>query len=851
MTFAELLELLGYTDTEFVGICHSTDRRFRTAVLPAAVAPAYIDQLPVTADVWFGVNPTTGPVRTNSGRGSTDDVTRLAALWCDLDVKTGGCPTLQAAWGIIHELAQLLGAQPSAIVNSGHGVQPYWVIEDGQITASDRAKYVALLRRWGRLVALVASHHGSKVDNVYDLPRILRAPGTTNNKSTPVPVTAEPYTAGAPLSPVEIDERLNEAGIYDTDSDERGTGEVVSAPDTWTWGQRDMCSYWPTVVEGWKTDNPAARHPWLVSQAVRLAAAHRRGCLDAGQYADAKRILEARFRELCASGGEQARKPGTYEFADAIRFGEDQVATMTDDRVATELGRHRHLDEIAGTVTEVVAADISPAAPTNVTPLARPAATTARDGVAGGQLATVTSIGAKQAAKMVRSDNLTDAGNAELLARVHAEHLRYCPEMGRWLSWTGTRWTVNVDDSVAVTAARAVISSLDPTQSKDHAKHKLKSLSRLALESMVALARRDPAMRISLDHLDADPHALNTPTGIVNLRTGELTAHTPDGWHTKTTGVAYNRELPAPGWHRFLHTTFGGDEELIRYVQRLAGYAAVGEVSHHVLPFLHGGGQNGKSVLLDVLMKVLGDYAITAPNNFLLAGRDRHETEIARLNGARLVVCSEVNKESRFDEAKMKLLTGGDRLTGRFMHQNFFDFTPTHTLFLMGNHQPEVAAGGDSFWRRLRLIPFRHKVPEDQRNPNLTRELVENEGPAILAWIVAGAIDMLDNGLDEPSSVAAATEEYAEQEDSLGRFLDECCHLGSAWTIKTKTSHVLARYQRWAHENGARDMSAVTLGRELSARFDIKRVKSNGQQFYAGLALVADAAQQSDGWSDG
>lgn len=851
MTFAELLELLGYTDTEHIGICHSSSGQFHTAVLPPAAAPAYVDALPDTADIWYQVNPTAGPVRTNSGRGTADDVTRLAALWCDLDVKDGGCPTLQSAWAIIGELSDLLGAHPSAIVESGHGLQPYWPIEggdSGDINDETRAAAGALLRRWGRLVALVASHHGSKVDNVYDLPRILRAPGTVNNKSEPVPVTAKSYP-GSPLAVGEIDERLDEAGIFEQDTDTQAgiRGDVVSAPAAWAWGNRAMCTYWPTVVTGWATDSPAARHPWLISQSVRIAAAHRRGCLDAGLHADAQRILEARFRELCNRGGD-TRKVGPYEIADALNYGRDLVATMSDERLATELGRHRHLDENTGTVTEVDPTEISPAS--NITQLTRPTtANTAPGGPASsGSLATVTPIGQKQpAATGVAIDNLTDTGNAELLANTHANHLRYCPEMGRWLSWEGACWTINVDDSAAFTAARAVVGALDPTMSKDHAKHKLKSLSRTALESMVALARRNPAMRVGLDLLDADPHALNTPAGIVDLRTGQLTDHTPHGWHTKTAGVGYNRDLAAPGWHRFLQTTFGGDDELIRYVQRLAGYAAIGEVSEHVLPFLHGGGQNGKSVLLDVLVDVLGDYAITAPSTFLLAGQTKHETEIARLNGARMVVCSEVNKDSRFDEAKLKLLTGGDKLTGRFMHRDFFDFKPTHTLFLMGNHQPEVSAGGHSFWRRMRLIPFRHAVPADERNPNLARDLVDNEGPAILAWIVAGAVDMLATGIAEPASVSEATEEYAEQEDAVARFLDECCHLGSAWNIKTKTAAVLARYQRWAKENGERDLNSRTFGRELANRFDIKRIKSNGMPFYAGLALVAEDGDSANG----
>ena len=244
---------------------------------------------------------------------------------------------------------------------------------------------------------------------------------------------------------------------------------------------------------------------------------------------------------------------------------------------------------------------------------------------------------------------LTDKGNALALAATYRGHLRYVPENGKWVRWTGVLWNVDADTAAADTAAGHIAMNL-PADTKEAAAHKKRSLSRAGITDMVRLARSDPAMRATRDMLDANPFELNTPNGIVDLRTGETQPHRADAWHTKITGTGYDRDAPAPRWLAFLHTTFGGDQQLIVYVQRLAGYAATGQVTHHVLPFLFGAGFNGKSVLLDVFLNVLGsDYAITAPGNFLLAGRDRHETEIARLAGARLVVCSEINHESRFD----------------------------------------------------------------------------------------------------------------------------------------------------------------------------------------------------------
>ncbi|MFK5279863.1 phage/plasmid primase, P4 family, partial [Lacticaseibacillus paracasei] len=191
----------------------------------------------------------------------------------------------------------------------------------------------------------------------------------------------------------------------------------------------------------------------------------------------------------------------------------------------------------------------------------------------------------------------------------------------------------------------------------------------------------------------------------------------------------------------------------------------MGVVSHHILPFLHGAGGNGKSVMLDVLVQLLGDYATTAPAGFLMTGRS-DESAIARLSGQRLVVCSEIDQSARFDEAKVKLITGGDKLTARFLYGQYFSFVPTHHLWLMGNHQPRVEAGGESFWRRLRLVPFNVTVPKPQRIERLAQIMADEEGPGILAWIITGAVTAHRDGLAEPAAVMAATDEYASEEDA-------------------------------------------------------------------------------------
>jgi putative DNA primase/helicase len=355
------------------------------------------------------------------------------------------------------------------------------------------------------------------------------------------------------------------------------------------------------------------------------------------------------------------------------------------------------------------------------------------------------------------------------------------------------------------------------------------SLSDRGIRAAVRIAKADPAFRVSLDMLDTKGFELNTPSGIVDLYTGDLGPHNPKSWHTKLTGAGYDKHADCPKWKAFLDTTFqkdvGDDEdeqaeerkrrkELIDYMQRLLGNAVIGKVTHHVLPFFYGDGNNGKTCLLETVSLVLGDYAISAPANFLMAGRNEHYTEIARLQGARFVVCSEINQGAKFDEAKVKLLTGGDKLTGRFMRKDFTDFTPTHTLFLVGNHQPTVSSGGNAFWRRLQLIPFEHQVEDESKIDGYHQQLFDTEGPAILAWMVRGAVDVLENGLQTPKCVMAATGAYAQAENEVGQFVDEC--FSELKHNVTAFADVYRRYREWCRTNGTDPKTHTVFGRELA-----------------------------------
>jgi putative DNA primase/helicase len=441
-------------------------------------------------------------------------------------------------------------------------------------------------------------------------------------------------------------------------------------------------------------------------------------------------------------------------------------------------------------------------------------------------------------------ESFTDDGNALLFVDTYGNQLRYVPQRSMWLLWEGHRWAWD-EGGLVVELARDMIRDLDPTVFGDEdlekaaRKHKASSLSRDKVNAAIHLSRTDRRVVAPASELDAIATHLNTPGGIVDLVTGEMHPSDPGALHTRSTAVEPDFEADAPRWQTFLADTFGEDTELAAFVQRLAGYSASGDTRFHVLPFLHGPGGNGKTVFLDVLRILLGDYAATAPNTFLMVGQQQHETEVARLAGLRLVVVSEVNQDARFDEAKMKLLTGGDALTARFMRQDHFTFEPTHHLWLMGNHLPAVKAGGDSFWRRLRLVPFTRTVSEEKKIDGLARILANEEGPAILAWMIRGAVDAFAAKLREPAAVMAFTESYAEEEDALARFMEDCCHLGGGTHVTTLTAKLRGAYEDWCKTEGEIPLKPQVLGRELRTRFGIDQKRSNGRRMYVGVALVA------------
>ena len=287
----------------------------------------------------------------------------------------------------------------------------------------------------------------------------------------------------------------------------------------------------------------------------------------------------------------------------------------------------------------------------------------------------------------------------------------------------------------------------------------------------------------------------------VCLRTGLQREPTPQDYITKLVAVAPAPPgAPAPLWTAFLNRVTGGDLELQAYLQRGAGYCLTGSVKEHVLFFLYGTGANGKSVFVNTLVGIWRDYALTIGTDMLMVSTtDRHPTEIARLRGARLVVGNEVEAGRSWAESKIKALTGGDRLQGRFMRQDFFEFDPQFKLMVVGNNKPSLRGVDEAIRRRLHLVPFTVTIPPGERDPELSEKL-RAEWPAILRWALDGCLIWQRDGLNAPAAVRAATDNYLDAEDTFERWRDDCTRPDkNTWE---SSADLWASWKAWAETAG-------------------------------------------------
>lgn len=358
-SFTELLSLLGHVDDHHhdqVAVCWKRPGgHFSSELKTTEDAPRFVEHLVANtggnSDVWFGINPvSTSGTR---GRGTAKDVARLAALYADVDVKPGACANLETAHAVVADLSAVLGQRPGAVIHSGHGLQPIWPVDRESAEALSNPESQKLARRFGRLIADIARKRGLALDNVSDLARVLRVPGTQNVKDpdNPVPAWCKADT-GTALTVEDIAQALDNHGLIEIQSDAAFTGAVISAPEEWKYGNTD-CAYISAMVLPWdkKSDKPkGSRHGWAMNRAVRLAAAHRLGCITETGLRASLEHLERCLEHWCTTIGDpRALQPDEIE--SAYRWAVETVASFTDEQAREELGDHQHHDS-ADTVPE-------------------------------------------------------------------------------------------------------------------------------------------------------------------------------------------------------------------------------------------------------------------------------------------------------------------------------------------------------------------------------------------------------------------------------------------------------------------------------------------------------------------
>jgi putative DNA primase/helicase len=418
--------------------------------------------------------------------------------------------------------------------------------------------------------------------------------------------------------------------------------------------------------------------------------------------------------------------------------------------------------------------------------------------------------------KNSETDILAPAFSDEALALEfadrYADELRYVASWGRWLRYDGKKWAPD-DTLVAFDSARWVCREYaDRSSENEKARAAIASASTVA--AVERLARSDRQLAATVDQWDAEPFWLNTPAGVVNLRTGATYGHYPEHHLTKMTAVGARGNCPL--WHTFLDRITGRNVDLQHYLARMFGYAATGSTKEHALFFCYGNGANGKSVLLNTVANIMGDYAKAAPiETFTASGFERHPTDLAGLRGARLVTAVETEEGRQWAEARIKALTGGDRISARFMRQDFFEFTPQFKLIIAGNHKPGLRSVDEAIRRRFNLVPFSVTIPEADRDPDLSEKL-KAEWPGILAWIIGGCREWQEIGLQAPEIVTKATAEYLDQQDSLTAWITEDCQTGSEYSCGAMA--LFKSWSGWAQATGVYPGNRTTFLDNLRAR---------------------------------
>lgn len=449
-----------------------------------------------------------------------------------------------------------------------------------------------------------------------------------------------------------------------------------------------------------------------------------------------------------------------------------------------------------------------------------------------------------QAQELLRSAPLTDAGNAECMAAVFGERFRFDHnrrDEGGWLVWDGNKWSFD-EKADAWRAALAIVRARQAaTAGIEDADKKKRAFTYLVgaendnkQRALLRSATRLPAFSTHISDYDRDLWLAATPAGTFDFRLGQLQKPQRDDLITMSLGTSFDPQACAPRWELFLNEVFGDDAELVAFIRRAVGYSLTGDTREQCMFLCYGSGANGKSVFLDILRKLLGDYAGNAA--FMTFDADRRSegtSDLASLRGKRLVTIIEADEDRRLAEARVKAVTGQDPITCRFLYAQEFTYMPTYKLWMAMNHKPTIRGTDHGIWRRIKLIPFMQsfKGKEDKQ----LAETLRGELPGILNWALDGLHDWLKNGLGTAAVVEAATEEYRKESDLVGQWFDDACASSPASTVLA--SDAFDSFRSWCKSWGYREPTQNSFARNLTEKGYL-RLKLRGKRQWQGFILT-------------
>lgn len=452
--------------------------------------------------------------------------------------------------------------------------------------------------------------------------------------------------------------------------------------------------------------------------------------------------------------------------------------------------------------------------------------------------------------------DLGDLGNAERFIHYFGKDLRYCFPFKAWFVWNGSRWVIDEKGLIkerAKTISRKIDEEVVVEESDDRRnqlrKQAQKARQKQSIDALISLS--ESSVPVLPDQMDNDPWLLNVRNGVVDLRTGALSPHEREHLITKQIGVDYDPSATCPKWERFLSDVMQDREgnilvNVIEFLQKSIGYSLTGETMEQCLFFLHGTGKNGKSTFIDTIQKLMADYAEqTSTETFLVKQQNNSiNNDIARLRGARFVSATESEDGKRLAESLIKQLTGGDRITARFLHKEFFTFKPSFKIFFATNHKPKIRGTDYAIWRRIRLIPFNVTIDDKKVNPNLPKEL-EAELPGILNWAVKGCMKWQQEGLKPPVEVQAATDDYKQEMDSISDFIEDCLYIDRHAKVSIKS--LSEAYSRWCTENNEYEHKKAVFSDKLVEWMDARghfvekaRIGHERTRGWEGIGLLAN-----------